>query len=262
MPSSSPPRTLARVLSAGAGLALLTTLAASPALAAPTATGLTLTAPSTAQVGDVIDLTLDLTGAEDVFAYEVTLSHDPTLLTFADAAPASPDGGFDSATGADGTVTVVHTRLGTSPALAGELPVGTVSLTAAAPGTATIMASIELVGADGETLVLTDAATAVVTVTAAPTQEPTTTPPVEPTLEPTEEPTDAPTDTPTDAPTNDPTATDAPTTSDPAASPSSSVGSSGSLASTGAQVGTLVAVAGLAVAVGIFLLRRRSVSAR
>lgn len=257
MPSSSPPRALARALAAGAGLAFVATCAASPALAAPTAASLTLTAPATAQVGDALDLTIDVAGTTDVYAYEVTLTHDPALLTYVDATTTAPEGGFDSVTSADGTVTVVHTRLGTSPALEGDLPVGTVALTAAAAGTATISATVELVGADGETLELSAAVPAVVTITALPEPEPTQ----EPTPGPTDDPTTPPTDEPTDDPTTSPT--DTSPTSDP--TPSSSAtdgGSRGPLASTGAQVGTLAAVAALAVAAGVFLLRRRAVSHR
>jgi len=262
MPSSSPPRalTVARALAAGAGLALVATLAAAPASAAPTATSLTLTAPATAQVGDALELTVALPGADDVYAYEVTLTHDPALLTLLDTTTAAPDGGFDSVTSADGTTTILHTRLGTSPALAGDLAVGTLALTAAAPGTATVSASVELVGSDGEALTLDAAAPAVVTITAVPTPEPTQEPTQEPTPVPTDDPTAPPTGEPTDDPTTSPTAVD-PTT-DPTSSPSATGGSRGPLASTGAQVGTLAVVAALAVAAGVFLLRRRAVSHR
>lgn len=242
-----------RALHATVAVLGLTLLTAAPAAAAPTVGEVALDAPDApVTAGDPVDVRLDLRGVDDVFAYEATLAFDPALLAF-EAVTATPAGGFDDAAPAAGAVTVRHTRLGTSPALTGDVVPTTVRLRALAGGSATVrVATLRLVGADGSTATLTDAASATVVLAPAPTPEPTPEP------------------TPDPVPTPDPSAPAAPAptgaaspTATPAAVAAPGTGPrGGALSATGAQVGGLLALALGAVAVGVVLVRRRTAAAR
>jgi hypothetical protein len=219
------------------GLALgMSILVASPAIAAPTTT-VTMTATPEVEAGEVVDVSVALAGTVDAYSYAITIVFDPALLDYVDAsATEGPAGGFDSVEEGTGTVTILHSRLGTSPALAGDLA-ASLQFTSLASGTATLTTSVSLVDTEGVTTVLADAATAPVTITAVPVE---TTPPTE---------TTAPT------PGSDPTST-------PTAAPASSKNDDGSLAITGFSAGALAVFAVAALGVGFVVLRRRSASAR
>ena len=227
---------LGTVIVAG-GLALgLSLLGAGSAIAAPSATSVTLTATPAVEVGQPIDVSVGLKAAVDVYSYAITLDFDPKLLDYVDdSATAGPSGGFDSVEEGEGTVTIVHTRLGTSPALAGDLPV-TLAFSTIGSGDATITASVSLVDTLGATTTLTDVATAPVAIAALPVEP-------EPSAEPSTNPS---TDTP------QPTSTAAATV----------VKDDGSLAVTGFSIGALVVFAILAIGVGFLVVRRRTASAR
>ncbi|MDN4642003.1 cohesin domain-containing protein [Agreia sp. PsM10] len=227
---------LRAVLAAG-GIALgLSMVAASPALAAPTTT-VTMTATPEVEAGDVVDASVALAGTVDAYSYAITVTFDPALLDYVDgSASEGPAGGFDSVEEAAGSVTILHSRLGTSPALAGDLA-ASLQFTSLAAGDATLTTSVTLVDTVGATTVLADAATAPVTITAVPVE---TTPP-----------------TTTTPPTSggDPTPT-------PTAAPASSSNGDGSLAITGFGAGALAVFAIAALGVGFVALRRRSAGAR
>ena len=159
------------LVAAGAiGLAVLT---ASPAQAAPTASTASLEAPATATVGTPFDVDLTIPATADVYAYEITLDLDTT--TYRAGSLTGPDGGFDSAEQDGDVLTIVHTRLGTSPALDGDIETS-VSLAPTAVGSADLgVTRITLVDDAGATTVLTDPAAATVTVAAASTATPTPT---------------------------------------------------------------------------------------
>ncbi|MBN0039803.1 hypothetical protein JN535_06390 [Cellulosimicrobium cellulans] len=230
------------------GLAAAAAALTAPAQAAPSVSDVAVDAPSTVEVDDPITVTVAATGAVDLYAYDLTVSYDPDLVELVEDSAVTPDGGFsDVADDAAGTVSVTHTRLGTSPGLEGDVTLATLTFTAVADGDASFaVPAATLVGADTTTASLTDAATATTTIGAT-----VTTPP-----------TDDPTDGATSAP---PTggATTAPGTDGASDSPSTSAGS-GPLASTGASVAWFVGAALLAVAVGIGILwaRRRAVASR
>jgi hypothetical protein len=216
------------------GLALgLTLIGAGPALATPAAASVSLTATSSVTVGDTVDLDLGLLGTTDIYAYDVTLTFDPAVLSYVDGSATGPTGGFDSVEKSTGSITLVHSRLGTSPALSGDLA-ATASFTAVGSGSASIdAATVSLVDETGETTALTDAATASVAVAALPTS----------------------------TPTPDPTTTPSPTggagsDTNPTSAPAAT-GNDGSLADTGVSVGGLLLLALAAVAVGLVALRRR-----
>jgi hypothetical protein len=153
------------LVAAGAfGLAVLT---AAPAQAAPTATTATIDAPATVTVGTAFDVDLTIPDTADVYAYEITLEADS--VEYRDDSVTGPDGGFDTVEQDGDALTIVHTRLGTSPALDGDLTTS-ISLTPTAVG------SVDLVGSDGTSTTLDDPASTTVVVAAAATTAPTATP--------------------------------------------------------------------------------------
>ena len=224
-------------------------VAAAPAAAAPVVDEVALTGPTAAvPAGASVDVRLDLRAAADVYAYEATLAFDPTLLAF-DQVTDVPDGGFDDVATGPGSVTVRHTRLGTSPSLAGDVTT-TVRLTALAGGTATVrLADLTLVGSEAVTDTRADAASLDVVVTPAATPTPTPPAPTAP----------APSPSPSgDAAVPSPSAT----TPSGAAGGTGTGSGTGALSATGAQVAGVLALALAALGLGAVLVRRRAVASR
>lgn len=148
------------------GLSLTT---AGPALAAPTASAVTITATPSVDVGGTVDVEVGMTGTVDLYAARFTVSFDPALLAYVEGSATGPEGGFDSVTTGPGTVTVVHSRLGGSPALAGDIP-WSLQFTAVAAGSGTVaVGSVELVDPQSESTALDAADDAAVTVVGAAT---------------------------------------------------------------------------------------------
>jgi hypothetical protein len=222
------------------GLAIgMSLLAASPAIAAPTST-VSMTATPEVEVGQVVDVSVALGATVDAYSYAITIAFDPTLLDYVEgSASDGPAGGFDSAEEGAGSITILHSRLGTSPALAGDIA-ASLRFTSLVSGDATLTTSVALVDAEGVTTVLADAATAAVSIAAVPVA---TTPPVATTV-----------------PTTPTAGGDSTTT--PTASPASSTNGDGSLATTGFGAGALAVFAVAALGMGFVVLRRRSASAR
>lgn len=251
MPTHTPsPRSRTRRLGVAlvAGLALLGSLAAAPAASAaePTADLTLEVQPASVAVGDTVTVTVSGSGVTDLYAYDLVLSVDGDLLAPAGDEPIGPDGGYTSAVAEPGTVTISHTRLGTSPGLSGGEPVvlAGAPLHALAAGTARIeLSAVRLVSSTGEVSTLGAGASASIAIAATPTATPT------PTTTP------APTATPTAAPTATATATPAPTGS-AAAAPGSS-----DLAATGVDTGAWLISGAVGVALlaagALFLARRR-----
>ena len=230
-PAQRRPRLFAAI--AASGLALgLTLLAAGPAAAAPTAADVTLEVTPAVEIGETVDVSTVLVGTTDVYSYAVTYAFDPALLSYeADSASTGPAGGFDSVSTGAGTVTVLHTRLGTSPALTGDLPVS-LSFDTIGSGVAAISVSVTLVDSAGATTVISDTALESVAIAALPV----VTPPV----------------------VSDPS----PSTSPAAVAPSNAPRNpDGSLALTGFD-GTLLLTFALvgtaAIAAGVIVVRRRT----
>lgn len=222
-------------------------LGASPALAAPTVESATIVAPATATVGDTIDATVALTDTTDVFAYELTVDFDPAVLDYVDGSATAPSGGFDDVDETDGTLTVTHTRLGTSPALEGDLGVD-LQFIAIGAGDGTLeLSSVTLVATDGTTTTLEAPSSAAITVEAV------VVPPVEPSPTPTT-PADGGTGT---TPTPSPTATAV-----------AAAGGSGPLAFTGSEampgilIGAAALLAGLTAVTVAAIRRRRTAGTR
>lgn len=237
-----------RTAALAGGVALgLTLLVSSPAIAAPSSGPVLLTVSPAAEVGDTVDVSLTLPATTDVYAYEIDLSVDPAALGVVAGSSTGPAGGFDSldTDTSDGVVALVHTRLGTSPGLAGDIT-ASLQLTALAAGTTSVGATVTLVDATGARTPVAGIAPAVVVVAA---------PPAPPT---------SPAPTPTAAPTSTPGATSTPSaTPAPAAV---SAGNGGPLAVTGQSAVTLgliglAAIAALAVGL-VAVFRRRAGDAR
>ncbi|MFJ3491204.1 cohesin domain-containing protein [Leifsonia aquatica] len=156
------PRRLVRLVAvataalAGLGLAVG---AAAPAVAAPTVASVTVSAPATATAGDTFDVTVTLAGATDVYGYESVLAFDPAVVSYVDGSAVVTAGGFDSVRTGSGSVDVVYTRLGTSPALSGDITY-TLTFAATAQGsTAFTVRSLSLVDSASAVTASTDAAT-------------------------------------------------------------------------------------------------------
>src|SRR6218665_1322962 len=106
--------------------------------------------PESVSVGDTITVTAVATGLVDAYAYDLDLSFDPALIAFDSDSEITPAGGFGSAAADAGTLSVVGTRLGTSPGLTGTQTLVTLTFTALAPGTTEIaLSSGRLVDAEG-----------------------------------------------------------------------------------------------------------------
>lgn len=156
------PRRLVRLLAvaaaalAGLGLAVG---AATPAVAAPAVASVAVSAPATATAGDTFDVTVTLAGAADVYGYESVLAFDPAVVSYVDGSAVVTAGGFDSVRTGSGSVDVVYTRLGTSPALSGDITY-TLTFAATAEGsTAFTVRSLSLVDSTTAVTTSTDAAT-------------------------------------------------------------------------------------------------------
>ncbi|MBF4609122.1 hypothetical protein [Curtobacterium sp. VKM Ac-1393] len=243
------------LVAAGAiGLAALT---AAPAQAAPTATTATIDAPSSATVGTPFDVDLTIPATADVYAYEITLDAGADSVSYVDDSVTGPDGGFDSVEQDGDALTIVHTRLGTSPALGGDLA-ASIGLTPTAPGSVDLaITSITLVGSDGTSMTLTDPASTTISIAAAATASPTATPTPGAT---------ATADPGTGAGDPDPTTT--PVVSDPTtgatavAAPGGGRPTGGELAWTGADVAPWIAASLALLAAGGTLITLRARRAR
>lgn len=174
---------LSRLVVAGAAAALASVVAfASSAHATLLESGVSVTAPTTVTVGDDVDVTIELDDAADLFAYSITLTIDPTLLAVDPDSLTGPDGGFTSIDLDGSTVTIVHTRLGTSPGLTGPVTLASLTFTALASGPATIAVPlVEQLDSETQSTTLSDAAEATTTIepaddTSTPTPTPSTTP--------------------------------------------------------------------------------------
>jgi hypothetical protein len=228
---------------AAGGLALgLAVSAAAPASAAPTAGSVTFVATPAVTVGQPVPATAVIVGAVDVYSYAVTFTFDPAVITYTPgSATTGPAGGFDAVSEAAGAVTVLHSRLGTSPSIAGDLPVS-VGFATIASGDTAIAVSVSLVDTAGATTALPAAATTRVAVAALPIVAP---------------------------PVPSPSPSVTPSAADPAAQAATPVtvtrNADGSLALTGLDSGILVGLALLGLAalvIGFVLVRRRVASTR
>ena len=130
-------------------------------LAEPTYT-VTASAP-TVKVGDTVEVTVAASGLSSLFAYDLTLEFDPRAFVYASAVA-----GTSGTTVVDktrGSVRMVHTGLGTSPAASGNAMVATLTLHAIGTGKTTVDArSLVSVATTLETTTTPDIGSAEITV--------------------------------------------------------------------------------------------------
>lgn len=238
MSNSTParPRHRHAALMAGALAVGLSLAAASPALAAPTLSSVTLTvSPTTLEVGETVVASATLVATTDVFAYEVVFSYDDEIFEYVEGSATGPEGGFDVANEGPGTVTLTHTRLGTSPTISGDLTLTAEFLSIGDGETSIDIPLVTLLDSEGAATPLTDAAAS-----------------EELTVEPVEVVQPSPSPSPSTSASPSPSA---PPTDD-----------GGPLAFTGSTIGgsiAIIVVAALAtLALGIVLVRRRIASTR
>ncbi|MBZ5737228.1 amidase family protein [Nocardioides mangrovi] len=152
---------------------------------------------TTVNVGSTFTVTVD-ESADDLYAYELSLGYDPNVVEFVSATSGTT--GSTAASTDDGTLTVTHTKLGTSPGAEGDTRLATLTFKVVGSGTTSVSVDTVMnIGSEGTTTSTADAGTiSIIAPTETPTSPPTTTPTDPPTDEPTDPPTDEPTDPPTD----------------------------------------------------------------
>ncbi|WP_187976988.1 cohesin domain-containing protein [Mycetocola sp. JXN-3] len=214
---------------------------AGPAVAAPASPTVTITAPESVTAGDTATVTLHLTGVSDTFALQATLAADPTLLRYTESSVSGPEGGFTSATPSATGIDIVHTRLGGSPALNGEITLS-LTLTATGSGSTTLaLTALTLVDGAGASTAGTSLPQTAIRVIAA---EPTASPSPGTSADP--------------GPGASPTpSTSASTVPSSTVSPTAGAGSAGGLPGTGATIGLSLLGALAALGAGLVLLRIR-----
>lgn len=160
-----------------AALALFGPLAAAPAAhaAPPTATLSLEIDPAEVTAGDPFVVTVTGAAVSDLYSYDLELTYDPALVEPATDAPTGPAGGFTSTVTGPGTLTVSHTRLGTSPGLSGtsDVVLASIPLRSLAAGSALVqLSSVRLVSSTGEVVTANDVASGTVVIAAVPVPEP------------------------------------------------------------------------------------------
>jgi hypothetical protein len=149
-------------------------IAAPAAMAAPATYGaLTLTVDDTTIAeGDTLTVTIAADTVADLYAYDLEVGYDSTLLEFDAASAVYPAGGFGDALVGTDAVTFSNTRLGTSPGLVGPQTLVSFTFTALDAGSVDVSPdSSTLVGTAGETTAVDVTApglTAAVAIAAAP----------------------------------------------------------------------------------------------
>lgn len=181
--SASPPRATRRLgVALTAALALLGPVAAAApaAHAAPPTAALALSLSSAdVTAGDTFVATIIGSGVSDLYSYDLEIAFDPALFVPTGDEPTGPAGGFTSAVTDADTVTVSHTRLGTSPGLesTGDLTLASVPFRAVAAGSSAVgVTSVRLVSSGGDVTTAVTVASVPLVIAAAPTPSPTPSP--------------------------------------------------------------------------------------
>lgn len=160
-----------------AALALFGPVLAAPAAhAAPPAATLSLSvSPMSVTAGDALVATITGSGVSDLYSYDLEITFDPTLFAPGADAPTGPAGGFTSTVTGPGSLTVSHTRLGTSPGLSGASGVilASIPLRSLAAGSAVVeLSSVRLVSSTGDVVTAAAVASGTVVIAAAPVPVP------------------------------------------------------------------------------------------
>jgi len=138
-----------------------------PATAAEPVAALSLTAPATAEVGDVVTISVGASAAADLYALDLDLAYDAAALAPVDGGDGYLDGGFGAASIGDDAVGVAYTRLGTSPGVAGDAEIATLAFEVVGDGRTTVAVSGgSLIGTEGESAALGEIAPVAIDVAA------------------------------------------------------------------------------------------------
>ncbi len=125
-------------------------LAMSPAQAESATFAVTTSSPKVG-VGQQVTVTVAATSVQDVYAYDLDLDYDESALAYVEGSATTDVSGSTYAEVQDGDLSVLHTKLGTSPAASGDVTLVTATFTALKSGpTSVSVPSLELVGARGE----------------------------------------------------------------------------------------------------------------
>jgi len=93
----------------------------------------------TVKIGEAVDVTVTASNLANLYAYDLTLAFDPKAFVYTNSAVAGTSGTTD-VDKTRGSVRMVHTKLGTSPAASGDVTLATVTLRAIGTGRATVEA--------------------------------------------------------------------------------------------------------------------------
>ncbi|MCD9154469.1 cohesin domain-containing protein [Aeromicrobium duanguangcaii] len=108
------------------------------------------TSASTVGVGDQVTVTLAARHVQDVYAYELALDYDESVLAYVPGSASTDVTGSTYASVVDGDLTVLHTKLGTSPAANGDVTLVTATFRALKAGSTKLaVPSLELVVTGG-----------------------------------------------------------------------------------------------------------------
>ncbi|WP_162249816.1 MULTISPECIES: cohesin domain-containing protein [unclassified Nocardioides] len=94
-----------------------------------------------AVVGDEVTVTVKATAAADLYAYDLTLAYDSHLLKYVDDSATTDVSGATYATDHGGTLSIIHTKLGSSPAADGVVTLASVTFTGLASGDSMVEAT-------------------------------------------------------------------------------------------------------------------------
>jgi hypothetical protein len=101
--------------------------------------GFSVTASQSAvKAGDTVTMTIQATAASDLYAYDVTFGYDPAVLQYVASSATTDVSGATYASGSAGSLSVIHTKLGTSPAATGQVTLATLSFKALSVGSTTV----------------------------------------------------------------------------------------------------------------------------
>ncbi|WP_278235608.1 cohesin domain-containing protein [Isoptericola sp. AK164] len=115
--------------------------------------------------GETVEVTVTASDAVDLYAYELTLEYDRRDLTYVKGSATTEISGFTNESVSKGSLEVVHTKLGTSPAASGDIDLATMTFRTHGPGEAEIdLASVVTVSTDRDTATVDDAGVATLTV--------------------------------------------------------------------------------------------------
>lgn len=92
-------------------------------------------------VGEDVTVTVTAEDVADLYAYDLSLAFDPAVLDYVDGSAGTDLTGETYGLEGDGTLEVVHTKLGTSPSAAGPVTLASVTFRAVHVGSAAVTAT-------------------------------------------------------------------------------------------------------------------------